>query len=178
VPRSDRRSAFALLLVALFALALVSAACGGDDDSASSASSTTPSSGATASKAAVCKETGATKPTVQVPANPATKLEVTDIKPGSGPAAKAGDTITVQYVGVSQSNRQQFDASWDRGQPFSFQLGTGNVIPGWDQGLVGLKLCGRRQLVIPPALGYGAQGQGPIGPNETLVFVVDLLQIG
>ena len=104
---------------------------------------------------------------------------VRDIVKGKGPKAKAGDTLTMQYVGVAWSNGQQFDASWDAGQPFPFQLGAGMVIPGWDQGMVGMQKGGRRLLVIPPDLGYGAQGAGDaIGPNETLVFVVDLVEIG
>jgi FKBP-type peptidyl-prolyl cis-trans isomerase len=97
------------------------------------------------------------------------------LKPGTGAAAQAGQTITVQYVGVHYTTGKQFDASWDRNQPFSFQLGAGQVIPGWDQGLVGMKVCGRRELTIPPALAYGNMGSGEIQPGETLVFVVDLL---
>ena len=97
---------------------------------------------------------------------------------GSGPVAEAGKNVPVQYVGISFTNGRQFDASWDRGEPFSFQLGAGQVIPGWDQGVAGMKVGGRRQLVIPPDLAYGKQGSPPaIGPNETLVFVVDLLGV-
>jgi peptidylprolyl isomerase len=81
----------------------------------------------------------------------------------------------VQYVGVSHSNGEQFDASWDRGgEPFTFTLGSGQVIPGWDEGVQGMKVGGRRKLVIPPDLAYGETGQPPIGPNETLIFVIDL----
>jgi peptidylprolyl isomerase len=112
------------------------------------------------------------KPTGAVPR----KLKVKDIVKGKGPGAKAGDQMTVQYVGVTFSTGEQFDASWDSGQPFSFQLGGGQVIPGWDRGLKGMRKGGRRQLTIPPRLAYGAQGSPPaIGPNETLVFVVDLV---
>jgi peptidylprolyl isomerase len=86
--------------------------------------------------------------------------------------------VTVHYVGVSKANGRQFDASWDRGEPFQFQLGAGQVIPGWDQGVAGMKVGGRRELVIPPRLAYGPAGSPPtIGPNETLVFVVDLLAV-
>ena len=86
--------------------------------------------------------------------------------------------MQVQYVGISFKNGRQFDASWDRGEPFAFQLGAGQVIPGWDQGVEGMKVGGRRQLVIPPDLAYGKQGSPPaIGPNETLVFVIDLLGV-
>ena len=86
--------------------------------------------------------------------------------------------LTMQYVGVNYADGKQFDASWDNGQPFNFQLGSGQVIKGWDEGIAGMKVGGRRELIVPPDLGYGAQGQPPaIGPNETLVFVVDLLDV-
>ncbi len=98
-----------------------------------------------------------------------------DVVDGKGRAAKAGDNLVVHYVGVLYKTGKQFDASWDGGRPFPFTLGQGAVIPGWDQGLQGMKVGGRRLLIIPPDLAYGAQGQGSIGPNETLVFVVDLL---
>jgi peptidylprolyl isomerase len=97
---------------------------------------------------------------------------------GDGPEAKAGDMLTMQYVGVNYADGKQFDASWDNGQPFNFQLGSGQVIKGWDEGIAGMKVGGRRELIVPPDLGYGPQGQPPaIGPNETLVFVVDLLDV-
>lgn len=113
------------------------------------------------------------KPTGTAPKN----LVVKDIVVGKGAVAKAGSAITVKYVGVSYSNGKQFDASWDRGQDFPFTLGQGSVIPGWDQGVVGMKVGGRRELVIPPALAYGAQGSPPsIAPNATLVFVIDLVK--
>ncbi|MSO41468.1 MAG: FKBP-type peptidyl-prolyl cis-trans isomerase [Solirubrobacterales bacterium] len=120
-----------------------------------------------------------TKPEVAVPDGPPpTKLVVNDLEPGDGPEAQAGDQVSVQYVGVLYDGGKEFDASWDGGQPFDFQLGGGSVIPGWDQGLVGMKVGGRRELIIPPDLGYGAQGQPPtIPPNSTLVFVIDLLSI-
>jgi peptidylprolyl isomerase len=120
------------------------------------------------------------KPAIEVPdeAMPC-ELEVLDIVEGSGPAAKAGDPLTMKYVGVLYATGKQFDASWDRGQDFPFTLGAGNVIQGWDQGLVGMKAGGRRQLVIPPQLGYGDQGAGAdIPPGATLIFVVDLVKIG
>jgi peptidylprolyl isomerase len=106
-------------------------------------------------------------------------LEMRHIVKGKGPAAQSGRTVSVQYVGVSWSTGQEFDSSWDRGkQPFTFKLGAGMVIPGWDQGIVGMRVGSRRLLVIPPNLAYGPQGQPPvIGPNETLVFVVDLLKV-
>jgi peptidylprolyl isomerase len=117
------------------------------------------------------------KPKIAKQTGPApAQLQVADIVVGKGPAAKPGDQLTVQYVGVDRKTGKQFDASWDHGSPFPFQLGAGNVIPGWDQGLVGMRVGGRRQLTIPPNLAYGAQGSPPaIGPNATLVFVIDLL---
>jgi len=121
-----------------------------------------------------------TKPTVTVPPGaPPTQLQSTDLIVGTGPAAKDGDNVTVQYVGVAYSTKQQFDASWDHGQPFSFTLGASNLIKGWNQGMVGMKAGGRRELVIPPDLGYGATPPGPgIAANDTLVFVVDMVKIG
>jgi peptidylprolyl isomerase len=114
-----------------------------------------------------------------VPSGPAPKLlQVDDLVEGTGDAAKAGDTLTVDYVGVLYKNGKQFDASWDRGEPFQFQLGAGGVIQGWDQGLVGMKVGGRRMLTIPANLGYGTEGAPPdIPPNAPLVFVVDLKAI-
>ena len=106
-----------------------------------------------------------------------TKLVTKDIKVGSGPAAKASDKLTVNYVGVSCSTGKAFDASYPRKSPFTLTLGAHQVITGWDQGLVGMKAGGRRELIIPPGLGYGATGQGPIKPNETLIFLVDLVKI-
>ena len=93
--------------------------------------------------------------------------------------AEPGKNVQVQYVGISFKNGRQFDASWDRGEPFTFELGAGQVIPGWDNGIVGMREGGRRELVIPPDQAYGAAGSPPaIGPNETLIFVVDLEKIG
>ena len=121
----------------------------------------------------------ATKPTVEVPDGPPpTELVVEDLSVGSGREATPGTTCTMQYVGVAWSDKKQFDASWDRGEPFTFGLGQGMVISGWDQGVAGMKVGGRRRLTIPPELGYGARGAGgAIKGNETLVFVVDLLGV-
>lgn len=120
------------------------------------------------------------KPHVYVPPGeiPPLKLVIEDLEEGDGPTAASGDTVDVHYVGVSWKTRKQFDASWDRGEPFSFRLGAGMVISGWDEGVQGMKVGGRRRLVLPPDKAYGKQGAGGvIGPNETLVFVVDLLGI-
>lgn len=120
-----------------------------------------------------------TKPEIEVPDGPPpTELQITDITDGDGATATAGSTLSMQYVGVNYSDGKEFDSSWSSGQPFTFQLGTGSVIPGWDQGIEGMKVGGRRELIIPPDLGYGAQGSPPdIKPNETLIFVVDLLDV-
>ncbi|MEV7552689.1 FKBP-type peptidyl-prolyl cis-trans isomerase [Amycolatopsis sp. NPDC089917] len=119
------------------------------------------------------------KPQIDRPDGPApTELEKSDISVGDGQEAKAGDTVSVHYVGVSHSTGDQFDASWDRGEPLRFGLGAGQVIPGWDQGVAGMKVGGRRKLVIPPHLAYGERGAGGvIKPNETLIFVVDLIGV-
>jgi peptidylprolyl isomerase len=167
-----------LALLALCALAVAAAGCGSDDKGSDQAS--TPAAAPTATEPAAttpppAAAPAASKPKVKVPSGPPPKkLAIRDLKPGSGPGAKSGDTLSVQYVGVNYANGKQFDASWDRGEPFTLQLGAGMVIPGWDQGLVGIKPGGRRELVIPPDLGYGAQGAPPdIPPNATLVFVID-----
>jgi peptidylprolyl isomerase len=178
----------AKLLSLTFALLLGGgiAACGGDDSSSSETAATpAPTETATAQPPNVdAIVAGITKNTKKKPAivkpegDPPTQLVKKDIVVGKGPKAKPGDTLTMQYVGVSWSTGEQFDASWDRGQPFPFQLGAQMVIPGWDQGMVGMRKGGRRLLIIPPDLGYGPQGSGPIGPNETLIFAVDLEKIG
>lgn len=120
------------------------------------------------------------KPTVEIPDGPPpTELMTEDLVVGDGPEAVAGKTCSMQYVGVAWSTGKQFDASWDRGQPFSFPLGAGSVITGWDRGVPGMKVGGRRRLTIPADLGYGSRGAGrDIGPGETLVFVVDLVSVG
>jgi peptidylprolyl isomerase len=106
------------------------------------------------------------------------ELVVEDLVIGEGDEATKGSKVTVHYVGVSFSTGEEFDASWNRGQPFKFQLGRGNVIPGWDAGVVGMRIGGRRKLTIPSAMAYGARGAGGvIKPHEPLVFVVDLLSV-
>ena len=119
------------------------------------------------------------KPEIDFPDSPApTDLEVADLTTGDGKEATSGSTVVVHYVGVAHSTGEEFDASYNRGEPLSFRLGVGQVISGWDQGVAGMKVGGRRKLVIPPHLGYGDRGAGGvIKPGETLVFVVDLMDV-
>src|SRR5258708_34571537 len=118
----------------------------------------------------------APRPESPIPAGaPPDDLKIEDLTVGTGAEATAGKTVDVHYVGVGWSTQKQFDASWDRGSAFSFQLGAGRVIKGWDQGVAGMKVGGRRRLTIPAKLGYGDRGAGrAIKPGGTLVFVVDL----
>ncbi len=120
------------------------------------------------------------KPQVDVPSGeaPSYQLELDDITVGDGDEAGSGKVVEVHYVGVSWKTGKQFDASWDRGDTFKFTLGKGHVIAGWDQGVAGMKVGGRRRITIPPNLAYGKRGAGAaIGPDETLVFVVDLVGV-
>ena len=162
-----------LIIAACAALAI--AGCGGGDDD----STTTKSATEAAQSEGSASQDPSTKPLVTVPDGKAPKqLEETDLVVGDGATAKSGDQVTVNYVGVGYDSEEEFDASWGRG-PFTFTLGTGEVIPGWDEGVAGMKVGGRRELVIPPDLAYGPQGSPPvIGPNETLIFVVDLVSVG
>ncbi len=181
------------LLLALFALAAFAVGCGGggatlsdvntdvqqpteqSDDSGEAEE--TKSSGKT-KQPTVSGELGEKPEISDASGDPPGELVKKDIKAGSGKAAKEGDTVKVQYVGHNWSDNKEFDASWGRGDPFEFTLGEGQVIQGWDQGVVDMKEGGRRLLIIPPDLGYGNQGQGEIPANETLIFVVDLESIG
>lgn len=119
------------------------------------------------------------RPEVDFPeGDPPADLQIVDEIQGDGAQAEAGSTVTAHYVGVSFASGEEFDASWNRGRPLDFQLGAGQVIPGWDRGIVGMRVGGRRRLVIPPHLAYGTRGAGSvIGPNETLIFVVDLVGV-
>lgn len=180
----------ATILVPLLALGLTLAACGDDTRSVESgsgndttASTTTEQSQETnmadqsdsAATLAEIDERG--KPTVTVPDQPATELLITDDIVGDGAEVKPGDQVTVHYVGVGQQSKAEFDSSWGRGEPISF--GLNQVIQGWGEGLVGMKVGGRRTLVIPGALAYGPRGYPPdIAPDETLVFTVDLVAMG
>lgn len=121
----------------------------------------------------------ATKPDVVIPGGDApADLIIEDLSVGDGAEATAGTVVEVHYVGVAWSTQREFDASWNRGDTFEFRLGAGQVISGWDQGVAGMKVGGRRRLTIPPHMGYGSQGAGGvIKGGETLVFVVDLLNV-
>ncbi len=121
----------------------------------------------------------AEKPEIDFPGGePPADLEIKDIWEGDGPAASAGDNVQVHYVGVAYSTGEEFDSSWDRREPLAFRLGAGRVIAGWDQGVQGMKVGGRRQLIIPPGLAYGDRGAGNvIAPGETLIFVCDLVSV-
>ncbi|MFE2941631.1 FKBP-type peptidyl-prolyl cis-trans isomerase [Streptomyces sp. NPDC059255] len=119
------------------------------------------------------------KPEIDFPGGePPADLEIKDIWEGDGPVAAAGANVKVHYVGVAFSTGEEFDSSWNRGAPLPFTLGAGQVIAGWDQGVQGMKVGGRRQLTIPPHLAYGDRGAGGrIGPGETLIFVCDLVSV-
>jgi peptidylprolyl isomerase len=177
LPSSRMRRRRPLVLACLLLSLLVVVGCGGDDKKQAATATATPGKGEvdlTQIGTDLSK-----KPVVALTAgDPPGALVKRDIVKGKGKAAKAGETVKVQYVGVSWTSGRQFDASWDRGQPLSFPLGGGRVIKGWDTGVVGMKVGGRRLLIIPPNLGYGAQSPGAgIAPNDTLVFVVDLTQV-
>ena len=169
-----------LILIAVVAV-LGAAACGDDDDGGSDGGGQSEQSAEpteTTPPEEALKDT-TTKPVIPKPTgSPPRKLVKEDIVKGKGPGAKPGDTVTVNYVGMNFSNGVEFDSSWDSGAPFPVQLGAGSVIAGWDKGLVGVKKGGRRKLTIPPEMGYGPEGYPPdIPPNETLVFVIDVVSI-
>lgn len=174
-----------LLLIIVACLALIAAGCGGSSSSTDSSSASTSSEEKTAEEKPAPKENAAGEyiaettpnvPQVTIPKGPPPKkLVVEDLKQGKGPAAKNGDKVTVHYVGVVYSTKEQFDANWEN-EPFSFNLGAQEVIPGWDKGIPGMKVGGERKLTIPPSLAYGSKGAFPsIPPNATLVFIVELL---
>lgn len=175
------------LLPAVLALALGLAGCGDDSDPSPDSSATTPTPTATPTAAAADAATVEgvqiadaenlrAEPIVTVPtdAEPPTELVSRDLVTGNGERVGRNDEVSVRYTGYSWSTGEKFDASWNNGsEPISFPLGAQAVIPGWDEGVPGMRVGGRRLLIIPPDLGYGPTGQGPIGPDETLVFVVD-----
>jgi peptidylprolyl isomerase len=169
-------------LLALFAL-IAPVACGSDDDDESAAAptgeeQTQPTETSPSAQREALEDTSK-RPVIPRPSgSPPRRLEKEDLVRGKGPQARPGDTLTVHYAGVAFSTGEEFDASWNSGEPFRFPLGQRKVIQGWDKGLVGMRRGGRRMLTIPPELAYGPAGSPPaIGPNETLVFVVDLLAI-
>ena len=171
-----------LLSLVVLTAALGLAACGDEDGGDSSPPSVAEEQSETEPSPSEQRRAlmdTSTKPEIPRPSGtPPRRLAKDDIVRGRGRPAKAGDAVTVHYAGVTFSTGEEFDASWSGGQPYSFPLGAGRVIPGWDRGLVGMKEGGRRMLTIPPEMAYGAQGFPPaIGPNETLVFVVDMVSI-
>jgi peptidylprolyl isomerase len=182
---------FSLIILALCAaLATAVAGCGSSSDSSTESSASTEAAGNSAKSGESSEESSEsapkaspdkkkTKPTVTVPKGVSPKTFATrEIEEGTGPEAKAGDKVTVQYVGVGYDSEEEFDSSWSRNEPFSFTLGAGEVIKGWDQGVEGMKVGGRRELLIPGNLAYGPEGSPPsIGPNETLIFMIDLLSV-
>ncbi len=170
------------VLAVLVVLALVGAACddSGDSTSESGPAPTEESDQQPDEQQQEASDVAAPeKPEVEIPEGEApTTLQVDDLAEGDGAEATAGSTVEVHYVGVLFSDGTEFDASYDRGESFSFTLGAGQVIQGWDEGVEGMKVGGRRRLVIPPDLAYGERGAGgAIPPNATLVFVVDLLSV-
>jgi peptidylprolyl isomerase len=158
-----------IIAAGVFAILFLISVVGGDDgnDTADQASGTTTTTLAPRQD----------KPEVTVPDPLPAELEITDITVGDGPEAKLGDSITVDYVGVKASDGSEFDSSYDGPEPATFTLAEGGLIQGWIEGIPGMRVGGRRMLVIPPDLAYGDTGQGDIGPGETLVFIIDLLGV-
>lgn len=191
--RSVRRAARAVGALSALAVVLTLAACGSGGSSTITVGNQNPadnkligaSEKSSEKSSEASKKTATTptsgplskEPTVTPPSGAAPKkLEIKDLIAGTGAEAKAGQTVTVNYVGVLFKGGKEFDASWKRHEPFSFTLGAGQVIKGWDQGVAGMKVGGRRELVIPSELAYGPKGSPPtIPPNAPLVFVIDLL---
>jgi FKBP-type peptidyl-prolyl cis-trans isomerase len=190
------RARLAGLVPASVALAILLAGCGGSSNSSTIgvgnesdvnsvptvAGEKTASTASTPTSTTATTPTSgplATKPKVPATSGAAPKTLVTkEIIKGTGPEAKPGESVTVNYVGVLYHGGKEFDASWKRSEPFTFALGKGQVIKGWDQGVAGMKVGGRRELIIPAELGYGKTGSPPvIPPNAPLVFVVDLLGV-
>ncbi len=167
-PRLIFLAGFAVLAVVLVGVILISRS-GGDSGGGEEKSE---------SAAKEIEERGKPKVTVEKGAKPPKELVSKELVEGSGEEAASGAEVSVQYVGVDYKSGKEFDSSWSRSEPFSFTLGKGEVIPGWDQGVEGMKVGGRRKLTIPSALAYGARGAGGvIKPHEPLVFVVDLLAV-
>jgi peptidylprolyl isomerase len=179
-----------LLTTGLVSLSLLAAlaGCGGDDfdqtvtvpkgADAGSTPAATPTAEATPEASKNLKDTSK-KPLIPKPkGKPPKTLQIKDIVEGKGKTAKKGSEVSVQYAGIAYSTGEEFDASWNRGEPFTSTIGEGNVIKGWDRGVPGMRVGGRRELTIPARLAYGENGQPPtIGPNETLVFIIDLEKV-
>jgi peptidylprolyl isomerase len=183
-PRLTRARSHALVGLATLSAAGLIAGCGSSGSSSSIGVGIENKSDEALVKAGETKAVStptsgplATEPKVTPPSGAApSKLVVKDLVTGTGAEAKSGDSVSVNYVGVLYKGGKIFDASWKRKEPFTFTLGKGQVIPGWDQGVAGMKVGGRRELIIPASLAYGAKGSPPaIPPNAPLVFVVDLL---
>ena len=172
----------AFILALCVALAIAVAGCGGGSDSSTESSSASTEASGSTEESSSSEESSAsgkkTKPKVTVPKGISPKNFATkELEEGTGATAKKGDEVTVQYVGVGYDSEEEFDSSWGK-EPFSFTLGAGQVIKGWEQGVEGMKVGGRRELLIPGNLAYGPAGSPPsIGPNETLIFVIDLLSV-
>jgi peptidylprolyl isomerase len=179
-----------MVAVAATAVVMLIAACGDDDSGGNVVADALKDNdlptqpGAPTTEPQTCESgdkelTEDDKPEVTVPeGDPPKELEIEDITEGKGHEVATGDSVEVQYTGVAYSTKEEFDTSWDDMTPLPVTVGEGGVIQGWDQGLVGMKAGGRRQLIIPPDLAYGEKGQEPdIGPNETLVFVVDAVEV-
>jgi peptidylprolyl isomerase len=168
-----------LVPVLVFVIAIGLLGSDGAADSPSPVASASSDTGADTQPNGASGAAGKTKPQVQVPKGPApTTLETKDLITGTGPEAKAGDEVEVHYVVLLYKGGKEVDSSWEGNKPFSFELGSGGVTKGWEQGIEGMKAGGRRELVAPGNLSYGKKGRPPtIGPNETLVSVIDLLAI-
>ncbi|HMI81335.1 MAG TPA: FKBP-type peptidyl-prolyl cis-trans isomerase [Solirubrobacterales bacterium] len=176
-----------LFLIIVACLALFVAGCGSDSSSSTTGSSGTAAQSPTSEEGSAGEEEAAEEeaeeapqlPQPNVPKGPPPKKLVTkDLKQGSGATAKAGDEVSVYYVGVLYKTKEQFDGNWDSGEPFTFKLGAKQVIPGWDKGIQGMKVGGERELIIPPDLAYGEQAIYPSIPAySTLVFLVKLLAV-
>ncbi|MGW4356197.1 FKBP-type peptidyl-prolyl cis-trans isomerase [Nocardia sp. NPDC004582] len=176
------------------AATMLAAGCGGSSDNKASSTTTTTAAATTSAAATTAASKGrectaedikvdggfGTAPTITLPADcdPPKQLITKDLVVGSGPEAKAGDKLSTNYTLITWSNRKKLDSSFDRGKPLPLTLGAGEVIKGWDQGLLGIQQGSRRLLIIPPDLGYGAHPPAGMTPNETLVFVTDAVKVG